>query len=421
MRAKEIIAEAESYQPPELSVGDEVSIGKFKNRKAEIKGFAKDKHNQPVLKTNKGPVQLFKPRVAKLMKESSIFGRNKTKIYNLMVNKIDCGPFDGGCVTVAMALQMALGGEIVVLVGTPHGNTSEEAAQHAALSLNGKLIDGDGPLPVKAFVNRFVNAELKHVGGYITGVRAIEPGDLPEAPRDNELAIQIAKLMSNVEVKEEIIDEYEQGTDNSRQIFAKLKSLGYKKLGSGQDATVWSKDEASVIKILMPSRAVPGPAQDAERGFLAFYNFCQQYPDNPNLPKFIDIGGAHHTVFELNGVPYRQIAMEKLQPIKNGSFEEAMVWMLSDLVNSTRDWNGIVELLKQPDTWSVEPSMAKMPELVSEKLSDPVVNRQYGILYLTMRRLYAAGQKAGLGWDLHTENIMQRKDGTLVIVDPYFT
>ena len=98
-----------------------------------------------------------------------------------------------------------------------------------------------------------------------------------------------------------------------------------------------------------------------------------------------------------------------------------MVWVLSDLVNSTRDWNGIVELLKQPDTWEVEPSMAKMPELVSEKLSDPVVNRQYGILYLTMRRLYAAGQKAGLGWDLHTENIMQRKDGTLVIVDPYFT
>jgi hypothetical protein len=66
---KHLVAE-ESYQPPELEVGDEVRFGKFKNRKAEIKGFKKDKHNQPVLKTNKGDVQLFKPRVAKLMKES---------------------------------------------------------------------------------------------------------------------------------------------------------------------------------------------------------------------------------------------------------------------------------------------------------------------------------------------------------------
>ena len=69
MRAKEFIIEAETYQPPELAVGDKILKGKFKNSPAEIKGFTKDKHNQPVLKTNKGEVQLFKPRVSKLMKE----------------------------------------------------------------------------------------------------------------------------------------------------------------------------------------------------------------------------------------------------------------------------------------------------------------------------------------------------------------
>ena len=71
MRATEFIYEAETYQPPELAVGDKILKGKFKNSPAEIKGFTKDKHNQPVLKTNKGEVQLFKPRVAKLMKEDS--------------------------------------------------------------------------------------------------------------------------------------------------------------------------------------------------------------------------------------------------------------------------------------------------------------------------------------------------------------
>ena len=72
MRANEFITESESYQPPSLSVGDKILKGKFKNSPAEIKGFTKDKHNQPVLKTNKGEVQLFKPRISKLMKEEEL-------------------------------------------------------------------------------------------------------------------------------------------------------------------------------------------------------------------------------------------------------------------------------------------------------------------------------------------------------------
>jgi hypothetical protein len=60
------ITEAKSYQPPEISVGDTVKVGKFKNRKAEVKGFETDDHGQPVLKTTKGDQKLFKPRIAKL-------------------------------------------------------------------------------------------------------------------------------------------------------------------------------------------------------------------------------------------------------------------------------------------------------------------------------------------------------------------
>lgn len=62
------VLEGETYQAPELEVGDEVRVGKFKNRKAEITGFKTDKNNHPVLKTNKGDQQLFKPRLTKLMK-----------------------------------------------------------------------------------------------------------------------------------------------------------------------------------------------------------------------------------------------------------------------------------------------------------------------------------------------------------------
>lgn len=69
---KESFNEQETYQPPSINVGDEVRIGKFKNRKAEVKGFKTDKNNQPVLKTTKGDQQLFKPRITKLIKENNV-------------------------------------------------------------------------------------------------------------------------------------------------------------------------------------------------------------------------------------------------------------------------------------------------------------------------------------------------------------
>jgi hypothetical protein len=63
MRITEI---TKTLNPPSISVGDEVKVGKFKNRKAEVKGFTKDDHGQPVLKTTKGDQKLYKPRVTKL-------------------------------------------------------------------------------------------------------------------------------------------------------------------------------------------------------------------------------------------------------------------------------------------------------------------------------------------------------------------
>ena len=56
----------DTLTPPSISKGDEVKTGKFKNSKAIVKGFKKDDHNQPVLKTNKGDKKLFSLRLSKL-------------------------------------------------------------------------------------------------------------------------------------------------------------------------------------------------------------------------------------------------------------------------------------------------------------------------------------------------------------------
>jgi hypothetical protein len=52
---------------PDIEIGDEILVGKFKNRKATVTGFDVDEDNQPVLKTTKGDQKLFKPRIVKLM------------------------------------------------------------------------------------------------------------------------------------------------------------------------------------------------------------------------------------------------------------------------------------------------------------------------------------------------------------------
>jgi hypothetical protein len=65
----DLIENQNTLHLPDIEVGDEVMVGKFKNRKATVKGFAKDDHNQPVLKTDKGDQKLFKPRIKKLSEE----------------------------------------------------------------------------------------------------------------------------------------------------------------------------------------------------------------------------------------------------------------------------------------------------------------------------------------------------------------
>lgn len=129
--------------------------------------------------------------------KESFPGKNKNAIYNLLVKTIGSGPFDGGCVIFARALQMRWGGEIVALVGHAQRSVSNEpsSAQHAALLIGNRLIDADGMATADEFIRRFERNELLHAGGKITGVRNLHDSDLSEAPRNEELSAKIAKLL----------------------------------------------------------------------------------------------------------------------------------------------------------------------------------------------------------------------------------
>lgn len=66
-RKKAVKEGDDTLKLPDLNTGDTLLVGKFKNRRAEIKGFSKDENNQPVADTTKGDQKIFKPRIAKIM------------------------------------------------------------------------------------------------------------------------------------------------------------------------------------------------------------------------------------------------------------------------------------------------------------------------------------------------------------------
>lgn len=120
--------------------------------------------------------------------------------------------------------------------------------------------------------------------------------------------------------------------------------------------------------------------------------------------------------------------MERLQPIKGGSFEELMVWLLSDLAMVPFiKWADVVKEMLKPSAFrgAVRTAVStRMPELIRTQLNkNPKFEEYWHTLFSTMQDLYNTGQAASpkLNWDLHTENVMQRRDGTLVIVDPYYS
>lgn len=208
--------------------------------------------------------------------------------------------------------------------------------------------------------------------------------------------------------------EAERNTHRSAEIRRQLRSAGYRLLGSGADATVWAKKgSADVVKIIMPDH---GYGSSQTKYFKQFYDFCQAHSDLANLPKFKELNE-----FVIDGMDYTMVAMERLKPIPVGSFQEAMVWILSDLAVKPIKWPKAASVIKDPKTWEYFDDGMPPDQIIQTFNSlDKNALASYGLLFTLMALLYQTGRINKLGWDLHTENVMQRADGTLVIVDPWF-
>lgn len=134
--------EADTYQPPSIDVGDDVLVGKWKNKRAKVTGFKKDDNNQPVLKTNKGDQKLFKPRFPKLMETTF-------KAYHGSNSKIE-GDFDEKLIGTGIDSSPFVGGVGMLGKGfyfTPSERKAADYGEHvveAKLTINNPLMIGKG-------------------------------------------------------------------------------------------------------------------------------------------------------------------------------------------------------------------------------------------------------------------------------------
>jgi GNAT superfamily N-acetyltransferase len=212
----------------------------------------------------------------------------------------------------------------------------------------------------------------------------------------------------------------EPDTSATTEIFDKLERAGYKLLGQGRDATVWLKDtDPGVVKIIMPEDG-QGAGPGAET-FHQFYKFCtsHKYSHLENLPKFIKLK-KFDIPSDLTNIPYVMVGMEKLNKIPEGSFEEAITWILSDLATKDLKWEEAHKTIKNKKTWRhFDGSMS--PAEITGIINDwsKVDKIKWGVLFTLMKVLYQTGKINKQDWDLHTENVMMRDDGALVIIDPW--
>ena len=283
-----------------------------------------------------------------------------------------------------------------------------------------KVVGHEGRNRMKTWIklkgNDPIQVNIKPRGGYrrrnITPehIEALSKGLISE--RGNFVKGPLFAVDSALE--EDTVDEAEKRTPASIEIRSNMRAAGYKLLGSGVDATVWAKKAGPVIKIIMPDDGQgAGTAGDT---FMRFYEFCKEHQGYDNLPRFSD---NEVEVFQADGKDYIMVTMERLVPIPRHSFQEAMVWMLSELATRRISWNEALNTLSDERTWD---NYGEMDTLEILRTLDSLDDRdllEYEVLFKLMTLLYHRGRINKIGWDLHTENAMMRDD-TIVITDPWF-
>ena len=170
-------------------------------------------------------------------------------------------------------------------------------------------------------------------------------------------------------------------------------------MGAGVDQTAYLEPGTGYVLKIFGTQGGKDFSQD-QKMFFKFAKFCMKNQDNPFLPRFYG-----YESFEFKGKTYLQIRTEQL--FKNKKLQQA-VYELGAIVRRDHQRGYI-----HPDT----PGSIKM--IKKNILNAVKTPDRFELLIQTLNKLYSTGSKNKYRWDLHSDNIMVRKDGTPVINDPW--
>jgi hypothetical protein len=172
----------------------------------------------------------------------------------------------------------------------------------------------------------------------------------------------------------------------SQQIQDYFTSRGYRYAGEGRDQIAFLSPRGTVVKVL-------GIGEDEReqivKGYVAFFVRNQR---NPYYPRIYNTGE-----FTFNGETYFVYEMEYLQYVAN---EEAILEYLEDLMDAAA--RGYAQAYQ--DNHPIPPGLGE--------------DEIQGLLLATEDLMDVLGGSAPLDMS-NIENLRRRKDGQLVIMDPF--
>ena len=270
-----------------------------------------------------------------------------------------------------------------------------------------------------------VNAALKVANRFIKEFKADTPEAIARAEQDKQKILKGLAYVKNqfdipgtntLKETSSIMSLNEAHPKNLKDIEYLAQRAGYRRLGKGVDATVFIKGNGEyVIKILTGANYDPA---DSARTFIKFYRFCESNADSPYLPKFGPINKIKLGNTEQSETFYHT-SMERLQPISDMNWKATN--FLIRQVGESLTWHEVSQMILK-GTFSYEYNaknidllkVYKNPKLKEFMLQNLEQWKEIFYLIKLLKR-----KRGNSSWDPHRGNIMQRANGTPVIIDPW--
>jgi hypothetical protein len=200
-----------------------------------------------------------------------------------------------------------------------------------------------------------------------------------------------------------------------KQIRLELNKKGYRYLGAGVDQQAYLEPKTGyVLKVFGSAVHNASKFSDSHKMFFAWAKFCMANQDNPFLPKFY---GYESFVWKFD--MYLQIRQERLYKSK---FSAYVIEDIAEYISDHEGFGGFKWGKKTP--CSANQFIKDIDNQWDQNDVNTLIKKlggmpQFTKLFNTIKTLYQIGEKKEWGWDLHAGNILDRKDGTPVLVDPW--